>query len=332
MDRKELAYKIYKRLHKKLIQNRYGKVAYQKYCRLYPSYRHSLKKNGGAVSQNAYIAARPNPGAGIGHQMANYIAGLYFSKKFEIPLAYIPFSSLKAPFVPNDWDALLGFGDGEVWAKDLKGYKKVLLPLFDEKKEEEVKVIEKIIRSYGEEKVLFLFEQDQFFMEQYPVMDTMQEKFYQRAKKREEKLIFNPEEYNIAVHVRRGDIVQKPGENNPNHTMRWIDNDYFVNAIRSALLKIKTEKKIHIYIFSQGNPSDYPEFGEFQNVTFCTDMGAKESFLHMVYADALIISKSSFSYKPALLSRGLKFCPKDFWHAYPEQEDWILLDNMGKEN
>ena len=58
-------------------------------------------------------------------------------------------------------------------------------------------------------------------------------------------------------------------------------------------------------------------------------MSAQDSFLHMVYADLLITSKSSFSYKPALLSNGIKVCPKYFWHGYPDTEDWILCDNNG---
>ena len=51
----------------------------------------------------------------------------------------------------------------------------------------------------------------------------------------------------------------------------------------------------------------------------------------MVYADALITSKSSFSYKPALLNRGVKFSPKNFWHSYPNDPNWILLDEEGKQ-
>jgi hypothetical protein len=58
-------------------------------------------------------------------------------------------------------------------------------------------------------------------------------------------------------------------------------------------------------------------------------MSANESFLHMVHADCLITSKSSFSYKPALLSNGIKICPKKFWHGYPNSSDWILVDENG---
>ena len=59
------------------------------------------------------------------------------------------------------------------------------------------------------------------------------------------------------------------------------------------------------------------------------DMGAQASFLHMVYADVLITSKSSFSYKPALLNHGIKVCPENFWHGYPDSNDWVMVDNHG---
>ena len=58
-------------------------------------------------------------------------------------------------------------------------------------------------------------------------------------------------------------------------------------------------------------------------------MNAQDSFLHMVNADLLITSKSSFSYKPSLLSNGIKVYQKDFWHSYPDKEDWILVENDG---
>lgn len=58
-------------------------------------------------------------------------------------------------------------------------------------------------------------------------------------------------------------------------------------------------------------------------------MDAQTSFLHLVYANLLITSKSSFSYKPALLNNGIKICPRNFWHGYPDSKDWILCDNNG---
>ena len=95
---------------------------------------------------------------------------------------------------------------------------------------------------------------------------------------------------------------------NPNLAMRYLSNDYYEKALRQVIGSIKIDKPIHIYIFSQGIPEDYPEFAHYKNIHWYLDMSAQDSFLHMVYADLLITSKSSFSYKPALLSNGIKVC------------------------
>lgn len=54
-----------------------------KYC--YKSYWYYLLHNNklNASKKNLYFAARPNPGAGIGHQMANWIAGYWFAKNLK---------------------------------------------------------------------------------------------------------------------------------------------------------------------------------------------------------------------------------------------------------
>lgn len=295
-----------------------------KYC--YPSYWHLLliRENKLANKDELYFAARPNPGAGIGHQMANWIAGYWFSEKFRLNFAHIPFSSEK-------WEAFLGFYQGEKTLEELKrnGYSIVHLQKFDEGSLEECERIEKIIASYTGRKVVFLAEQDQFYQEQFGVMETLQEKFYSAPVRKKEKLIYDEKAYNIALHVRRGDIMERINEANSNISMRFQGNEYFLQALSTALNYLKDKENIQIYLFSQGEEKDFSEFAEIDNLHFCLDMGAQESFLHMAYADALITSKSSFSYKPALLNRGIKFCPADFWHGYPNKKDWILLDENG---
>jgi hypothetical protein len=92
---------------------------------------------------------------------------------------------------------------------------------------------------------------------------------------------------------------------------------------------LKTEKPIAIYLFSQGEIRDFAEFNQFENLQFCLDVSPMDSFLHMVFADVLITSKSSFSYKPALINNGTKVCPKEFWHGYPQTNDWVMADESG---
>lgn len=300
---------------------RYKKI--YKYC--YKSYWHCLfKRNYVGRKENLYFSARPNPGAGIGHQMANWIAGYWFAKQFKLKFAHIPFSSEK-------WERFLGFYQNEETINNLinKGYRLVKLQCFDENNKNEIERINKIINSYGGTKTIFIAEQDQFYHDQYGVIDDIQKKFYSSPERQNNQLIYSKNNYNVAIHIRRGDIIQNIEHKNSNLTMRYQSNTYFINALESALKYLKNKNNIHIYLFSQGTIEDFREFKKFNNLHLCLSMNAQDSFLHMVYADALITSKSSFSYKPALLNRGIKFVPDNFWHGYPDKDDWIILDEKG---
>jgi len=295
------------------------------YFIIYRSFWHFLfYKKVNNVHDTIYFSAVPNRGAGIGHQMANWIAGYWFAKQFNLKFAHIPFSS-------NEWESFLGFGNGEIAVQKLlkEGYKKVLLPLFNETNSKEVTLINRIISSYVDEKIVFLCEQNQSYHNQFGVQSSIQQKFFKSKVREKEKLVFLKDKYNIAIHVRRGDIVIGQKNNNPNLVMRWQNNEYFVNVLNNVLKHIETNKSIAIYLFSQGVEADFPEFANFENLTFCFDMSPQDSFSHMVFSDLLITSKSSFSYKPALLGNGLKVVPANFWHGYPKTKDWILADEDG---
>lgn len=327
----ELKFKVYAKLRRKIIINKYSKISYEKYVNMYLCFRY-YKKNLNAKGDNInYFTARPNPGAGIGHQMANWIAGYWFAKQFDLKFAHMPFSNSYIPFTKNEWDTFLGLGDDEVNVEYLlqNRYKIVNLPLFNENSKKEVNIIKDIIKSYSNQNVIFMCEQDQFYYDQFGIINDLKAKFYSSKERDNDKLIYDENFFNIAIHVRRGDIVQKIGNENNNLTMRWLDDDYFINALYSTLKTISTDKQIRIYLFSQGKPEDYEMYSQFENLHLCLDFSAKDSFLHMCFADALITSKSSFSYKPALLNRGIKVCPANFWHGYPKSNDWILLDDNG---
>lgn len=257
--------------------------------------------------------------------MANWIAGLCYAHRFGLKFAHLPFST-------PQWEEFLGFNIGEKTVSELKeqGYKIRKLPLFHENNIKEIKLNKKIIQSYTGEKIIFLAEQDQFYRNQYDAMDELKRKFYNAPARKKDHLIYSPKNFNIAIHVRRGDIMSDP--TNPHLTMRYLSNDYFEKVLKQVVTNLKTNKPVHIYFFSQGQPENYPEFKHYPNLHWCLEMNALDSFLHFVYADLLITSKSSFSYKPALLNKGIKICPRNFWHGYPASQDWILCDNDGTFN
>jgi hypothetical protein len=292
---------------------------------IYQSYWHSLfQKNTQHIFNKNYFASIPNPGAGIGHQMANWIAGYWFSTQFNLQFAHFPFSG-------NDWEVFLGFGEEEAKFKDLisSGYQKVLLPIFDEYDPNQLYAIKKIMASYGDKKIVFITEQDQGYKDQYGVMDVIKKKFHQSATRKNDKLIYDPNNFNIAVHIRRGDINIGQINGNTNLTSRWQNNDYYLSVLKNVKNSLSQNKPISIYLFSQGEVEDFADFQIFDSIIYCLDMSAKQSFLHMVFADLIITSKSSFSYKPALLSNGIKVCPKVFWHGYPTDTSWILVEEDG---
>jgi hypothetical protein len=289
---------------------------------IYISYWHYIiHKNKNHQNSISYFTARPNNGAGTGHQMANWIAGYWFAKQFKLKFAHIPFPNSK-------WEEFLGFGEGEVKISDLlnNGYKTRKLPLFTSDNTKEVDLTISIIKSYLGKKMIFVAEQDQFYPEQIGVIEEIKKKFYTSTARMKDKLSYSDQFFNIAIHIRRGDIQKGQESKNPNLTMRWLNNRYYEKILNKILVTLKQTKPIAIYIFSEGTDK---EFKGYQNMQLCLGMPEMDSFLHLVSADLLITSKSSFSYKPALLSNGIKICPRNFWHSYPRSNEWILVDDDG---
>lgn len=325
MTLNNLVSKAGRRIWSKIVNLTRNKTYYPK---LYRAYWHSRWRfpKGRPVGEKNYYSAAPNPGAGIGHQLANWIAGYWFAKQLELRFAHIPLAE-------EAWETFFGLGEGESRVDELVksgGYKKVRLPLFNEFKREEVSLVREIINSYRDQKVVFIAEQDQFYRDQYGVMEDLKNKFYAAKARHGEQMDYRKETFNIALHIRRGDISNGQKNRNHNPLMRWQDTTYFEKVLAAALKALPPEKKAAIYLFSQGRREQFPEFEKFPNVHFCLDVNAQRSFLCMVYADLLITSKSSFSYKAALLNNGIKICPRNFWHGYPLAKNWILAEEDGK--
>ena len=292
--------------------------------KIYPSYWHYKFNNKikcpPDIETTHFLSLKPNYGAGIGHQLANWNAGLYFAEFYGLQFAHYPFSNGK-------WETFLGFGEKEVLASELesKNFQTVLLPKFNSENKEEVDLIGNIIDSYVKPNVLFSLEMDQGYMRQYDTAPKLSQKFFAAAARSTDSLFFKAGSYNVAIHIRRRMAI----ETEEVWKSRGLDNFYYVNILKEIIAVSPPDKNITFYLFSQGTVEDFPEFKNFPNLIYCMDMGPVDSFLHMVYADILVTSKSSFSYKPALLSRGIKICPETFWHIYPKTNDFILTDNDG---
>lgn len=302
-------------------QNGKKNLSFYRACRKYARQngRYSIDKK-----CRYYLTKIVNPSAGIGDQLASWITGYYYAGVFGVHYAY-------SFLYPKKWNDFFGFYRNEITVRELcskRGYKKVWLPHFDENNPNDIAWIKEIMESYNNKKTVFYLEVDQVYTEQTGVMEDIKKKFREAAARQGEKLIYDREKLNIALHIRRGDITEGQKTNNPSLTFRWLNNDYYVSVL-DKVLEMCRDKTVELYIFSQGKKEDFPELYKYRNINWCMDMSATASFLHMVRADILITSKSSFSYNPALLSDGIKICPQNFWHSYPDSRKWILADDEG---
>ncbi len=309
--------KIYRKIHWII----FSKIKPGKWINnIYSSYRHRKVIPTSQNTDSVYITQIPNEGAGIGHQISNINSGIHASMVYGVKFAYPGLKNKK-------WEKFLGFYSDCDSVADLKkkGYKVRTLPYFngDGDKSE---LIDKIIHSYSDEKVILNLNLDQFYANQYEVIPFLKPRFEGAEARKDDKLIYDSSCVNIAVHIRRGDIVSGQTTGDTSLTKRWLDIDYYKNIVQ-LLAKELNGRKYKIYIFSEGDAKEYKTFEQYGPVKYCFDMSAMDSFLHMIRADILITSKSSFSYKPALLSDGIRVCPDGFWHGYPDDEKWIVASS-----
>jgi hypothetical protein len=253
--------------------------------------------------------------------LANWNAGLYFADRFGARFAHCPFSSPR-------WEDFLGLGLGEPKAADLllAGYRRARLPRFDSSNDAQVALVHDIVRSYAGTKTLLELELNQGYVAQYETWPILRQKFFAAPARANDSLLYQPGDFNVNVHIRRRMKVE------PDHvwTARGLENSYYATVLRAALERLPSGLRPRVYLFSQGSREEFPEFEAFEGLVWCLDINPYDSFAHLARADLLIASKSSFSYKPALMSKGIKICPASFWHGYPKDNGFVLADDQGR--
>ena len=253
---------------------------------------------------------------------------MFCSKTFDVPYAHSRFSSAK-------WEEFFGFSEQLPSADDLvttQGYKRRKLPGFRWNSESDLRLQRRIIDSYAGKKILFVGERNQPYKEQYGVIPELKHLFQNASCRKRETIRYDSEFFNIAVHVRRTVIIDSKviHEDEENRKKRWLSDDYYLKIIHTLVERAKFPRPIRMYIFSTQDLPEFRDLGKDISVYSCHDWDEYTSFLHLVRADLLVTSKSSFSYKAALFNDGFKICPKHFWHDYPDSPEWILAENDGK--
>jgi len=129
----------------------------------------------------------------------------------------------------------------------------------------------------------------------------------------------NEKTINMAVHIRRGDV-------NPcKYPNRYLPNLHYLNVIDNVIQDVtaKSSKGVNITIFSE--TESFEKWDDFRNRNLKVNVQDDLVLIwkEMINADILVMSKSSFSLVPALLSRGtVLYTP--FWHK--PLAHWRIVD------
>lgn len=290
----------------------------------YPSY---WKVKGSPTSSHSthykrYITATPNPWAGIGHQLANWNAAYVLAGKLNLTFVHQPFD--------GPWEEFLGFGTDELTIFDLpKSIKRIRLPRFDYDDVDERDIAYKILTkgNYHRE-VCFQLEQDQDIRPHYLSKANLSTKYFNNRKNRPQSVPFERDKLNVALHIRRGDIVDLKNQDKSNWGLRWLDNSYFL-SIATNILEVLQPELIRFHVFSQGKKSSFSDLDVLPNLVWHLNEDVFTTFHQLCTADILVTSPSSFSQKAALINKGVKIAKSPWWHDICDDIDWIKSDKTG---
>lgn len=112
-------------------------------------------------------------------------------------------------------------------------------------------------------------------------------------------MIYQPEHFNIAVHIRVGDIQP-------------TSEDFFLKVLEQITPRLQ-DISYRIYVFTEkAGPDKFPKISAtYQDkVRFLTDMTPFETFQHLTQPNVLVMSASGFSQFAGLVStKSLQFSP-----------------------
>tara|TARA_B100001175_G_scaffold312698_1_gene319123 strand:- start:2210 stop:2968 length:759 start_codon:yes stop_codon:yes gene_type:complete len=125
---------------------------------------------------------------------------------------------------------------------------------------------------------------------------------------------FKNNKLNVAVHIRRPspkDDTRIDGTDTPDR--------YFLDKIKHIR---ENYNNLLFHIYSEGNINNFKEYIN-NDVILHINENIVDTFTGMVFADILIMSRSSFSYAAALISNGIIYY-NPFWHPKKKNGDNII--------
>ncbi len=308
-----------------------------------------------------YFIDYDNPDAGIGHSLGFINRGIKIATRHQLQFAYAKEQLRKSSNTDWRWrlrqglrrlrgarahethnlgddlNRMLGLASilpsrsaieerirqGELKVIDLPPFE-MHIPSNAQIDDEVYRPVDEFIQAHPEPNTVFRVSNNRFGDYEYASTRGWFRELYDKARQADLiALSYQPERFNIALHIRRGDLL--PGRQFSDLATRMLPDSWYL-AILDLIVRT-THRPLAIHIFSEGKHGVYQsEKGEpfswaqyfahrGHSVTEHIDTPFLETFHHLLYADLFIGSKSGMSHLAGMLGSAVKLVPK-LWHSY----------------
>jgi len=311
-----------------------------------------------------------NPDAGIGHSMGIINRALKIANRNQLQLAYSENQLRKSDKkdwswrirqslrklrgkrpdethnIGNDLNRMLDLKNllpsrenlekkiqrGEIKLIDLPEFE-IHIPSNQHEDEQIYQSVDQFIRSHPGPNIAFRIRKNRFGDYEYASTRGWFIDAYNKARKSFPlTLSYKLDKLNIAIHIRRGDLL--PGRQFSDLSSRMLPDEWYLQVIDAALNN--ASKPVALHIFSEGQDGQYysengtpfswrEHFKQSPHeVHEHIDSDFLSTFHHLIHADILIGSKSGMSHLAGMLSEHIKLMP-GMWHSYRGSEKILEL-------
>jgi hypothetical protein len=309
---------------------------------------------------NRFLIDYDNPDAGIGHSMGFVNRGIKIAMRNQLQFAYAEEQLRKSSStewkwrlkqslralrgrqnethnIGNDLNRMLNLAqhlpsrsaiekriqNGELRLINIPPFE-IHIPSNEQDDDVAYQSVDHFIRSQPEPNIVFKLSNNRFGDYEYATTRNWFRDTYMKAREADSfALQYQPDLINVAVHIRRGDLLPDRQFSDLSHRMlpdRWyieILNRVAAGVSNHLSIHIFSEGKNGLYQSEKGAHFSWSNFyaGAGHQVTEHIDTPFLDTVHHLLHADVLVGSKSGMTHLAGMLGNQIKLLPT-MWHSY----------------